>query len=154
MIDHVILADRVQRAMVDSAHKRVLVIEDDASIRHLLSANLSKQGMEPIEAPDGESGLQLAGEREPDVIVLDMRLPDIDGFTVLQRLKRTPATAATPVIAVTGDEGLLLGAHARVLALGAVGFLEKPFQMNDLLDEIRALTGEKERQHVDSHSGC
>ena len=133
----------------------MLVIEDDASIRRLLSANLSNRGFEPIEAADGESGLQLAGERDPDLVILDLHLPGIDGFTVLQRLKHTPATAATPVIAVTGNEGLLLGARARVLALGASDFVEKPFQMDALIDEIRALTGEKEKEqeHVHTRTG-
>ncbi len=152
-LDDAQLVERVQRALSESGQRRVLVIEDDPSIRRLLSANLSNRGFEPIEAADGESGLRLADERHPDLVILDLHLPGIDGFTVLQRLKHTPTTAATPVIAVTGNEGLLLGARARVLALGASDFVEKPFEMNALIDEIRTLTGEKEHDYVDSRTG-
>ncbi|HET6319681.1 MAG TPA: response regulator [Chloroflexota bacterium] len=152
-LDDAQLVERVQKALSESGQRRVLVIEDDPSIRRLLTANLSNHGFEPIEAADGESGLQLADERHPDLVVLDLHLPGIDGFTVLQRLKHTPTTAATPVIAVTGNEGLLLGARARVLALGASDFVEKPFEMDALIDEIRTLTGDKEHDYVDSRTG-
>jgi DNA-binding response OmpR family regulator len=148
------LVERVQRAVANpTGGRRVLVIEDDASIRRLLSTSLSNRGFEPIEADEGERGLQLADEQHPDLIVLDLHLPGIDGFTVLQLLKHEARTAAIPVIAVTGNEGLLLGARARVLALGASDFVEKPFQMDALIDEIRALTGEKERDYADSRTG-
>jgi signal transduction histidine kinase/DNA-binding response OmpR family regulator len=153
VLDDAQLVDHVQRALTESAQRRVLVIEDDPSIRKLLSTRLTERGFEAIEAADGESGLQLAEQREPDLVLLDLHLPGIDGFTVLHRLKHTPSTAGTPVIAVTGDEDLLLGARARVLALGASDFVEKPFQMDALIDEIRALTGEREREYADSHTG-
>jgi len=155
-LDGALVVDRVQHALAESAEsarRQVLVIEDDASIRRLLSTSLGQRGFEAIEAEDGETGLRLADERKPDLIVLDLRLPGIDGFTVLQRLKHSPATADTPVIAVTGDEGLLLGARARVLSLGASDFVEKPFQMDTLIDEIRALTGAKEDLYAHSRTG-
>jgi DNA-binding response OmpR family regulator len=106
-----------------------------------------------LVAPDGETGLLLAGQELPDLILLDLRLPGIDGFTVLQALKRSPATAEIPVIAVTGSEGLWLGARARVLSLGAVDFVAKPFEMDALIAEVRTLIDEKEEHHVDPHTG-
>jgi signal transduction histidine kinase/DNA-binding response OmpR family regulator len=148
------LVERVQSVMTrEPGARRVLVVEDDASIRRLLSASLMNRGFEVIEAEDGERGLQLADEQHPDLIVLDLHLPGVDGFTVLQRLKRAPSTTSIPVIAVTGNEGLLLGARARVLALGASDFVEKPFRMDALIEEIRTLTGEREHAYADSHTG-
>jgi PAS domain S-box-containing protein len=152
-IDRDQLLGQVQRMLSGSAGRRVLVIEDDASTRELLAVALGKQGFETLTAPDGESGLLLADQQQPGVILLDLRLPGIDGFGVLQRLKRSPATAAIPVIAVTGSEGLWLGARARVLSLGAADFVSKPFELDTLIHEIRTLMGEEETEHVDTSTG-
>jgi DNA-binding response OmpR family regulator len=131
----------------------VLVIEDDPSVRELLAVALRKQEFDVLEAPDGESGLALAGRERPELVLLDLRLPGIDGFGVLQALKRSPATAEIPVIAVTGSEGLWLGARARVLSLGAADFVAKPFEINALIDEIRILVNEREEDNVDTRAG-
>jgi CheY-like chemotaxis protein len=142
--DQAQLLQHVQQALTASGRRRVLVIEDDESIRQLLTVALRKQEFEVLDAPDGETGLALAGQAQPELVVLDLRLPGIDGFAVLQALKRSPATAGIPVIAVTGSEGLLLGARARVLSLGAADFVAKPFEMDALIDEIRTLMHERE----------
>ncbi|HEY7062586.1 MAG TPA: response regulator [Chloroflexota bacterium] len=149
--DH--LLAQVQRALTVSAGRRVLVIEDDPSVRDLLATALRKQGFEALTAPDGETGLLLAEQEQPGLILLDLRLPGIDGFGVLQQLKRSPTTAAIPVIAVTGSEGLWLGARARVLALGAADFIAKPVELKLLIDEIRTLIGEEEADRVDTSVG-
>ena len=78
------------------------MIEDDAAVRQLLAVNLRNEGFEPLEAADGESGLALARDRDLGLVLLDLRLPGIDGFAVLQELKKAPATAEVPVIAMTG----------------------------------------------------
>jgi DNA-binding response OmpR family regulator len=139
--DQARLLERVNRALAGAAPdgRRVLVIEDDPSVRELLAVALRKQGLEVLEAPDGETGLALAREGRPALILLDLRLPGIDGFAVLEALKRTPDTASIPVIAVTGNEGLWLGARARVLSLGAADFVTKPFELDALIAEIRLL---------------
>ena len=115
--EHVIR--QIGRALNPSAKRRILIIEDDASTRHLLAVALRNAGFDPIEAPDGETGLVLASQIQPGLVLLDLRLPGIDGFSVLQRLKSTALTAGIPVIAMTGSHGLWLGARARVLSLGA-----------------------------------
>jgi DNA-binding response OmpR family regulator len=122
-------------------------------VRDLLATALRKQGFEALTAPDGETGLLLAEQEQPGLILLDLRLPGIDGFGVLQQLKRSPTTAAIPVIAVTGSEGLWLGARARVLALGAADFIAKPVELKLLIDEIRTLIGEEEADRVDTSVG-
>jgi PAS domain S-box-containing protein len=149
--DH--LLEQVQRALTPSAGRRILVIEDDASVRELLATALCKQGFEALTASDGETGLLLAGQEQPGLILLDLRLPGIDGFGVLQQLKRSPTTAAIPVIAVTGSEGLWLGARARVLSLGAADFIAKPVELDRLIEEIRTLMGEEDADHADTSVG-
>lgn len=141
---------RVREVLGTSGGGRVLVIEDDREIRRLLADTLQRNGIPVVEAPDGESGLEVAGREEPALILLDLRLPGIDGVAVLERLKRAQETTRIPVIAMTGSEGLLLGARARVMALGAADFVTKPFQLDSLVDEIRALIGAKEVARADT----
>jgi PAS domain S-box-containing protein len=152
-VDQEQLLQHVHRALGESERRRVLVIEDDPSVRDYLSIALRKQEFEVLVAPDGETGLALAGQEHPATILLDLRLPGIDGFTVLQALKRSPDTAEIPVIVVTGSDGLLVNARARVLSLGAADFVAKPFEMDALVEEIRTLMPEEEVHHVDSRAG-
>jgi DNA-binding response OmpR family regulator len=151
-VDEEQVLKQVDRALAASDRRRVLIIEDDASVRSLLAVALRKREFVPIEAPDGETGLALAGQERPDLVLLDLRLPGIDGFAVLQALKRSPATAAIPVIAVTGSDGLWVGARARILALGAADFVAKPFEMDALIAEIETLMDERGSRHVDSRA--
>jgi DNA-binding response OmpR family regulator/two-component sensor histidine kinase len=149
-LDQIETLRHVRQALGTSAHRRVLVIEDDESIRRLLAITLENNGFEAVEAPDGESGLELASKEQPGLVLLDLRLPGIDGLAVLERLKRAPETARIPVIAMTGSQGLVLGARARVMALGAADFVTKPFELESLVDEIRALIGAKEVDRADT----
>ncbi|MBV9602837.1 MAG: response regulator [Chloroflexi bacterium] len=143
----------VRQALEKSGARRVLIIDDDSDTRRLLSIGLQNHGFEPVEAADGESGIAAAFAQSPDLVLLDLHLPGADGFSVLQQLKRSPATAQIPVIVVTGDEDLWLGARARVLALGAADFVAKPFEMDTLIGEMRTLLPQKEASHVDTSSG-
>jgi CheY-like chemotaxis protein len=136
-LDQQQLLQAVARSLADSAKQRVLVVEDDPSTRELLSAALGKRQFEVLTAGDGKRGLAMAREERPGLILLDLRLPSMDGFEVLQVLKRDPETAAIPVIAMTGSEGLKVGARARVLALGAADFVTKPFDLDMLIQEIQ-----------------
>jgi PAS domain S-box-containing protein len=123
--------------MLSEAHKGpVLIIDDDADIRTLLSTALEKQGYQIQTAATGEIGLELANQLRPALILLDMRLPGMDGFSVLRVLKESGLTADIPVIAMTGSQELNINARARVLALGASDFIAKPFDMNRLVEEV------------------
>jgi DNA-binding response OmpR family regulator len=115
----------------------VLVIDDDTDVRALLERALRRQGFEVETAGDGESGLAQAGARRPGVILLDMRMPGMDGFAVLRALKASKATADIPVITMTGSPDLRTDARARVLALGAADFVAKPFDIDMLVEEVR-----------------
>ena len=115
---------------------RVLVVEDDPDIGRLILVLLERAGIEGTLCTDGDSGLRAVAELRPDVLVLDVGLPVLDGWTVLERI-RAGTGPRLPV--------LLLSAHAqesdrtRGLRMGADGFVLKPFRNDDLVTRLRAL---------------
>ena len=114
--------------------KRVLIVEDEKNIVDILSFNLSKEGYETLEAYDGQAGLQLALEQNPDLILLDLMLPKMNGFDVCRSLRRE--NRSTPVIMLTAREeetDKVLG-----LELGADDYITKPFSMRELLARVKA----------------
>ncbi|MCW5853174.1 MAG: response regulator [Anaerolineae bacterium] len=142
-IDQEQLVATVARLLHASQRRRILVVEDTADIADLLKRTLEAHGFEVRLAADGIQALDQVQREEFGLLLLDLRLPGIDGFTVLETLKRDPATADIPVIVMTGSESLKTGARARVLALGAADFVTKPFDLAALVEEIQTLTGEE-----------
>jgi CheY-like chemotaxis protein len=126
------------------AKKRVLIVEDESSSRMLLRDMLSKSGYEPCEAEDGTEGLAKAEDIRPDVILLDVRMPGIDGYEVCQGLKENPETKSIPVIFVTA----VLDGELNRLAYqaGAAACVTKPFRREALLAVIDAVIASTERQ--------
>lgn len=115
----------------------VLVIEDDPDQRRLLQRMLSASGWRVEAAPDGEAGLRLAAERRPDVIVLDVMMPRLNGYQACRRLKAEPATASVPIVIVTTKDQPADEFWAR--EVGADAFLAKPVdvqQLTELLDRL------------------
>jgi DNA-binding response OmpR family regulator len=115
----------------------LLVIEDDEQLVKLVERVVSKAGIAIISASDGEEGLRLARQRSPDVILLDIMLPKLDGRDVLRQLKGDEATRSIPVIILSAR-----GAHVeRIagLALGAEEYLEKPYSTGILLNRIEQI---------------
>ena len=113
---------------------RILIIEDEPGIVEFLEVGLAHEGFAAEVARDGASGLRLALEHQPDLVVLDVMLPQLDGFTVCQRLR---AASPVPVIMLTARQELpdrVLG-----LDLGADDYLTKPFQFQELAARIRAV---------------
>jgi PAS domain S-box-containing protein len=143
-IDHEKLVSSVTEIIEDSSRKQVLIIEDDPDIRQLLITTLNKQGFEAQAEPDGESGLTKAKEIQPGVILLDLRMPGMDGFAVLEALKEDPTTDRIPVITMTGSQELKTKARARVLAMGAADHITKPFDLDNLIEEVRIFLNTKE----------
>ena len=114
--------------------KRILIVEDEKNIIDILSFNLSREGYDTIEALDGKTGLQLALEQDPDLILLDLMLPEMNGFDVCRSLREQGRT--TPVIMLTAREeetDKVMG-----LELGADDYITKPFSMRELLARVRA----------------
>ncbi len=114
--------------------ERILVIEDDPKIADLLRRGLIYEGFEVDVAPDGESGLRLARDRPPDLVILDLMLPDMDGLEVLRRLRKA---SDVPVLILTAKDAV----SDRVLGLesGADDYVVKPFYFEELLARVRAL---------------
>ena len=115
-------------------NKKILIVEDEKNIVDILSFNLSKEGYNTLEAYDGESGLQLALEQDPDLILLDLMLPKMNGFDVCRSVR--DAGRAPPIIMLTAREeetDKVLG-----LELGADDYITKPFSMRELLARVKA----------------
>jgi CheY-like chemotaxis protein/anti-sigma regulatory factor (Ser/Thr protein kinase) len=110
----------------------VLVIDDDKTARELLLRTLEKEGLSAVGAEGGEEGLKKARELKPCLITLDVLMPHIDGWTVLQRLKSDPETEAIPVIMVT-----MVDERAMGYAMGAVDYMTKPFDRKGLASKVR-----------------
>lgn len=119
----------------------VLVIEDDPDQRRLLQRMLSASGWRVEAAPDGEAGLRLAAERRPDVIVLDVMMPRLNGYQACRRLKAEPATASVPIVIVTTKDQPADEFWAR--EVGADAFLAKPVDVQQLTELLDRLTEPK-----------
>jgi CheY-like chemotaxis protein len=118
----------------------ILVIDDYQPILELLEISLSQAGHEVMAASGGAVGLELAGERPPDLVLVDVDMPGMDGLTVCGKLKRTAGTKEIPVLLMTGRPCAQRLASAQ--KAGAFGVLSKPFVFDQLLDEItRAVSG-------------
>lgn len=115
--------------MVDQGHATVLIVDDDKT-RLLLDVFVKADGYRTLLAADGADALRLAREMHPDVVLLDVIMPDMDGFQVARRLKDDPATRAIPLIIVSAlDDGIV---RARLKACGAEEFIGKPVDRWDL----------------------
>ncbi|MGO2133172.1 MAG: response regulator transcription factor [Halomonas sp.] len=116
---------------------RVLVVDDEPNILLSLEFLMQQAGFDVATAEDGERALASVAEQTPEVILLDISLPGISGFDVLERLRADPAHATTPIIMLT--------AHGREverekgLALGADDYITKPFSTRDLVEKVQAL---------------
>ena len=117
------------------AARRILVIEDHEENRRLLRDLLTSVGYELIEAVTGEEGVVLAEAQLPDLILMDIQLPGIDGYEVTRRIKAKPALRQIPVIAVTSYA--LSGDDVKALEAGCDAYVTKPFDPAELLEKIR-----------------
>ncbi|HJQ26792.1 MAG TPA: response regulator [Blastocatellia bacterium] len=118
------------------AKEKILVIEDDEYSRDALAHLLAAEGYEAQSASDGESGLAKARAMHPDVIVLDLNLPGIDGKAVIQTIRDDGPLGDVPILVVTGDEDR---AGQSAVELGADGYLTKPVEFDDLISAIEGL---------------
>lgn len=113
---------------------RVLVIEDDELIRESILNILASRGLTAIGAADGRVGLQSAKDNIPDLILCDIRMPQLDGYEVLAVLRQDSSTATIPVIFLTAETALEVLNRGQML--GASGYLNKPFSTAELLAAI------------------
>jgi CheY-like chemotaxis protein len=122
--------------------KRILIVDDDEALVELLSRRLQQQGYETLTADTGQTGLALVREHLPALVILDLRLPDTDGFSVCQQLVDMPETCSIPVIILSGMERPDIIRRCR--AAGCCYFVHKPYDPNALLVLIRQAMAEAE----------
>ena len=115
--------------------RRILVVEDTEDNRQIMRDLLSNAGYELVEAVTGEDGVAAAARERPDLILMDIQLPVMDGYEATRRIKADPATQAIPVIAVTSYA--LSGDEEKARAAGCDGYVAKPFSPRQLLAKVR-----------------
>jgi two-component system, OmpR family, alkaline phosphatase synthesis response regulator PhoP len=130
-----------------TAAPKILIIEDERDIQDLIRHYLEKDGFRARTASDGVAGLAAARQEHPDLIVLDLMLPGLDGLELCKKLRADPATALTPVIMLTAkaeESDKIVG-----LELGADDYLTKPFSPKELVARIKALLRRADRREAD-----
>lgn len=118
------------------ANELVLIVDDNDKNLRLARDVLRFAGFRTLEAATGADAIRLAGEHLPDVILMDIRLPDIDGLSALARLRSEPLTARIPVVAVTSST--MMGDRERFLSAGFDGYMEKPINVREFAGQVRA----------------
>jgi DNA-binding response OmpR family regulator len=127
---------------------KVLVIDDEAPIRLLCRVNLEAEGMAVIEAADGPSGLDQAREADPDVILLDVMMPGLDGWKVAEQLLEDTRTSEIPIIFLTARAEFR--DRAKGLDIGGIDYVTKPFNPLDLAPLVRSLLDRIDRGERDA----
>ena len=123
---------------------KILIVEDEANIRQLLRYNLEKEGFQVMEAVDGLQGLRTAQREKPDLVLLDLMLPGMDGLEVCRTLKGAPVTSALPIIMLTAkaeEVDKIIG-----LELGADDYMTKPFSPRELTARIKAVLRRSQKE--------
>jgi CheY-like chemotaxis protein len=118
---------------------KILLVEDNEMNRDMLSRRLERRGYEVIIATDGLAGVEAAVSGRPDLVLMDMSLPVIDGWEATRRIKGNPVTAAIPVIALTAHA--MAGDREKAMEAGCDDYDTKPIELPALLDKIVRLTG-------------
>ena len=114
--------------------KRILVVEDNETNLYLIRFILEKNGYEVIEAREGAVGVELAVKEKPDLILMDIQLPDIDGLEATKRIRASEADGDIPIIALTSFA--MAGDREKALAGGCTGYIEKPINPETFIAEI------------------
>jgi two-component system, cell cycle response regulator DivK len=125
------------------ANEVILLVEDDSKSRKLVRDLLTVKGYTLVEAETGEEGVRLAQERRPSLVLMDIRLPGIDGIQALERLRAEVATREIPVMAMTAS--VMAGDRRKVLDAGFDAFLSKPIKIRDFLAAVEELLERQRR---------
>jgi DNA-binding response OmpR family regulator len=120
-----------------SRKRRVLLADDDPGLRRLIGTTLGAQDFELLQAVDGDEALQMAREQQPELVLLDVNMPKLDGFEVCRQLKSDPETSGIKVVMLTARGAETDRAHGR--EAGADDYFVKPFSPVQLLNKVYAL---------------
>lgn len=123
---------------------RILVIEDNATNRYLATFLLEHAGHEILQATSGPEGIRMAIQSQPDLILLDIQLPVMDGYAVARALREDPATSRVPIVGVTSFA--MVGDRERVLASGCEGYIEKPIDPHTFVRTVEQYLGAEPNQ--------
>lgn len=115
--------------------QRILVIEDNEDNLFLIRFILQKNGFEVLEARNGADGVEMAVKEKPDLILVDIQLPDINGYEVTKRIRASEADGKIPIIAITSYA--MVGDKDEALAAGCSGYIEKPIDPRTIITEIK-----------------
>jgi len=121
--------------IANMADKRILIVEDDRDNTTLIRLLLEREGFDVLTADNGEKGLALTRSKKPDLIVLDLDLPVMDGWRMIEKLKKGAKTRDIPIVVVTAH--LLHDERSKAFEAGCQGYVSKPFQVRDLVAEIK-----------------
>ncbi|HKB98546.1 MAG TPA: response regulator [Terriglobales bacterium] len=121
---------------------KILLAEDNAVNRELLRELLEARGFEVDEACDGQEALDMIAQTQPDILLLDIGMPVLDGFAVVQKIRGNPRYATLPVLAVTAYA--MQGDREKILNAGFNGYLSKPINTRSLTEELERLLGKRE----------
>ncbi len=119
--------------------RQILIVDDESSIRHILDFSLDAEGYRVLQAADGAEALDIAVAKSPDLIIMDVMMPNLDGFETCRRLKTDPRTKNIPVVLLTAratKSDRRLGREAK-----ADAFITKPFSPQNLLDTVQSFLG-------------
>jgi two-component system cell cycle response regulator DivK len=122
---------------------RILLVEDNEMNRDMLSRRLQKKGYDVMIAVDGEAGVNMSASERPDLVLMDMSLPVIDGWEATRRIKRQPMTASIPVIALTAH--VMEGDREKAFEAGCDDYDAKPIDFERLLGKIQALLNRQDK---------
>ena len=120
---------------------KLLLVEDNEMNRDMLSRRLQRRGYEVIIAVDGEEGVKIAQSEAPDLILMDMSLPVLDGWEATRRLKAAPKTQSIPILGLTAHA--MSGDREKAIEAGCDDYDTKPIEFSRLLEKINALLGEE-----------
>ncbi len=143
--------DGYTRPVPDRGEVRVLVIDDEAPIRLLCRVNLEAEGIAVLEAGDGVTGLELARTESPDVVLLDVMMPGLDGWSVAEAMLEDERTSGIPIIFLTARAEFR--DRARGLDIGGVDYVTKPFNPLELATLVRELLSRIDRGERDELRG-
>jgi DNA-binding response OmpR family regulator len=137
--------EEVNRVLTDAdgarhgAHdrQRVLVVDDDAITRMLVKLLLEREKFEVLEAANGRDGVEIAKRERPDLMLVDLNMPEMDGYQAITNLRKDLSLATLPIVVLTSEEGP--GIERRVLELGADDYMLKPFDPDVLLSRVNAV---------------
>jgi len=118
---------------------KVLIVDDDSALRRLLRAALTARGYDVVEATDGQEGLLAMEKEDPDLVLLDIAMPKMTGWEVLEALRERPELEKIPIVVISA-----LGDEVRARGLGALAVLVKPFMMDRLYETVRSALREVE----------